>query len=455
MADGDDPYDAAGLANLRRFVEQVTGGTITRMERQVRWRPAWFVDVERGDEIVKLHLRGDRGGGVSIFPDLKREADVIELLDAGGIPVPRIHGYCVNPPAILMDALSGTRDVAGLSAAELAGVGRDYMAAVAAMHRLPLGPFVGAGVDLPEGAEAIALAGLTAYLPHYQRTKAKPEPLLEFAIRWLRRNVPINRIKPAFIQFDSGQFLVADGRMTGLYDFEFSMIGDAMVDLATMRMRDSVEALPGTLPDLIRLYEAFTGEPVDHHAIEYHTLQFATLGAMQFAGFVAKPVPGEPHSVYLEFDLALRQVILRSLSSLTGIRLEPPPMLPERAPDHPALVVALHDAVAQIAPATDIDASRQTMARHLVEWLGRADSLGVAAREQDIAAAGVLLGRQFTSWPGADAALEAYVLEAGPEHDAALIQLFNAVEGRNMQVFGPTAIGRSASHVKLPPTRQV
>ena len=30
------------------------------------------------------------------------------------------------------------------------------------------------------------------------------------------------------------------------------MIGDPMVDIATMRMRHTVEAMPGELPDLIR-----------------------------------------------------------------------------------------------------------------------------------------------------------------------------------------------------------
>lgn len=453
MADSDDPYDDRGVATLREFIERTTGGKIVRMERQVRWRPAWFVDVERGAETLKLHLRGDRGGGVSIFPDLKREADVIEVLEAGGVPVPHIHGYCVDPPAILMDAIPGTRDISDLTPDQLAGVGRDYMAAVAVMHQLPLDPFVTAGVHLPDGAEDIALVGLAAYLPHYHRTKAKPEPLLEFAIRWLRRNVPTNGAKPAFIQFDSGQFLVDQGRMTGLYDFEFSMIGDPMVDIATMRMRHTVEAMPGELPDLIRQYEAITGAPADHHGIEFHTLQFATLGAMQFAGFVARPTPGEPHSVYLEFDIALRQVILHSLSTLTGIALEPPPLLPDRANDQPALVAALQDAVAQITPASEIDASRKTMALHLVEWLGRADSLGVAARAQNVADVGQMLGRTFADWREAEAALEAHVLEAGPEEDAALIKLFNAIEGRAMQVFGGTAIGHSASNVHLPPTR--
>jgi hypothetical protein len=44
MADaGTTPdYDDAAIARMRAFVEHLMGGTIVRMERQVRWRPAWF-----------------------------------------------------------------------------------------------------------------------------------------------------------------------------------------------------------------------------------------------------------------------------------------------------------------------------------------------------------------------------------------------------------------------------
>src|SRR3546814_6081328 len=45
---------------LVAFVEQVTGGRVTAMRRQPRWRPAWFVDVERDGLPLPIHLRGAR-----------------------------------------------------------------------------------------------------------------------------------------------------------------------------------------------------------------------------------------------------------------------------------------------------------------------------------------------------------------------------------------------------------
>src|SRR3546814_14002292 len=79
------------------------------------------------------------------------------------------------------------------------------MSAGARMHSLPVEPFVAVGMHRPETAEDIALVGLHAYLPHYERTKRKPEPLLEFVIGWLRRNVPTHRNKASFIQFDRSE----------------------------------------------------------------------------------------------------------------------------------------------------------------------------------------------------------------------------------------------------------
>ncbi|HEY9581055.1 MAG TPA: phosphotransferase [Rhizorhapis sp.] len=456
MSDGTNVtpvYDDDAVARIRAFVEEVTGGRIVRMERQVRWRPAWFADVEKNGEIIELHLRGDRAGDVAIFPELKREADIMQVLFEHGIPVPKIHGYLVDPPCIVMDSLPGTRDMADAPDDKTRiAIGQDYMSAVARMHSLPVEPFVAVGMHRPETAEDIALVGLHAYLPHYKRTKRKPEPLLEFVIGWLRRNVPTHRNKASFIQFDSGQFLLKDGKMTGLYDFEFSMIGDPMVDIATMGMRDSIEPLGSPLADLCRHYEEVSGEKVDHDVVTFHVLQFAALGTMQFAGTVAQPVPGDPHSIYLLFDLSLRQVILLAFEQLTGVKQSSLPPLATRTGENAALIAKLADTVAGINGVALIDEEQKRQAQDLIEWVSRADQMGAEAVARDLADVSAYLGQSFEDWASAEAALEAHVRTADPEEDAALIRLFGAIEGRRMQVWGPTSIGHAAQHVTLPPT---
>jgi hypothetical protein len=330
---------------------------------------------------------------------------------------------------------------------------QQYIAQVAAMHRLSVEPFVARGVHRPRGAEAIALVGLEAYLPHYRRTKSRPEPMLEFVIGWLRRNVPTHRTRASFIQFDCGQFLHENGEMTGLYDFEFSMIGDPMFDLATMRMRHDYEPLGAPIHTLCSQYEALSGEPVDHAVIEFHTLQFGTLGAMQFAGTVGRGNPGDPHATYHEFDIALRQVMLKSMHNLTGwaLPVEPPPQ--PRTGDHAVLLRQLSDVLGAIGTASAMDESQKEAAARLIEWLSRSDALGGEMRARDIAEVSALVGEAHTEWADAMAALERHVLAAGPAQDRALFELFARMEARRMHLFGGTRIGRSASHVTLPATR--
>ena len=43
------------------WVEQQVGGRVVRAERQPRWRPAWFIDIERDGRVVPLYFRGERG----------------------------------------------------------------------------------------------------------------------------------------------------------------------------------------------------------------------------------------------------------------------------------------------------------------------------------------------------------------------------------------------------------
>jgi hypothetical protein len=352
-----------------------------------------------------------------------------------------------------MESIKGTRNLLGVDAETLSSVGREYMQAVAAMHALPLEPFVEKGVNRPEGAEDIALVGLRAYLPHYLRTRRKPEPMLDFVIGWIQRHVPKHRTEAAFIQFDSGQFLVEDGRMTQLYDFEFSMIGDPLVDLATMGMRNSYEPLGAPLPKLVRYYEEATGAPVDHDAILFHVLQFSTLGTMQFAGTVAEPRSGDPHSVYLQFDISLRRSILLALSKLSGVPLPELSPLPARVGDNVALIAKLRDTVSGIATADPGAEAQKAQAMELIEWVGLADDFGAGVVAQDIADVAALLGRPFADWASAEAALDMFVRAAEPERDADLITLFARIEGRRMQVYGPTSIGEAAEHVVLPQTR--
>lgn len=436
---------------LRDFIEGLLGGRVTGMERLVRWRPAWNVEMLRDGERLHVHIRGERGGDVSPFPDLRREADILNQLGEQGIPVPRIHGFCEDPPAIIMELVPGSRDVkSAVDERQRHSVARQWVEAMAVMHQLPVAPFVEQGLRLPVGAEEISLAGLEAYFPLYQRNKTRPQPLIEFALGWLRRNVPMHRNRARFVQYDSGQFLFENGKVNALYDFEFALLGDPLADLASARMRDNYEPLGESFAALYRYYQEITGEPPQPDVVRFHTALFSTVSAMQFSATVATPQPGDPHDTYLEFDLALRRVVVHALAESMGVAIEIPALdLIANGPNAPLLSM-LKDALAQLQVSDEFQKSRHTAVAKLIEYLGRADAMTLELQRQDLREAERLLGRTLGSYADLDEALEAFVGSAGPEHDLPLLRLFMAQIERRVLVFGGTAIGRSASHIDLP-----
>jgi hypothetical protein len=374
------------------------------------------------------------------------------LLGQQDVPVPYIYGLCEDPQAIVMQLVPGSRDVStAKSDAERQAVARQWIDAMARMHQLPLQPFVEQGIRLPASAEDITLAGLEAYYPLYARNKTKPQPLAEFALGWLRRNVPQHRTRPGFVQYDSGQFLFENGQVHGLYDFEFAMIGDPLADLASARMRDNYEPLGDRFADLYRYYQQVTGEPADPDVVRYHTALFATVSTMQFSASVATPQPGDPHDTYTEFDIALRRVVVHALAEAMGVPLQTPTLDIVSSGPNAQLLTMLADALAQVEVGSDFQKTKLRAVSKLVEYLGRGDAMELHLRELEQQEAQVLLDRTFGDYSEIDAALEDFVKRAGPEYDEPLLRLFMAQIERRVMVYGSTAIGASASHIDLPP----
>ncbi len=444
----------ADETKLVAFVEKLMGGRVVNLTRQPRWRPAWFLDVEKNGEIIHLHARGDRKSNVVPFPELKREADIMEVLGQQGVMVPHIYGYCPDPDAIIMESIRGTRNVAeAASDEERRDISRQYIKAVAAMHRVPIAPFDERGIALPQRVEDIQLAGLNAYYPLYLRVKKKPEPLVEFALAWIRRNIPTHRTLPAFCQYDSGQFLFENGKITGLYDFEFAMICDPMVDLATMRMRESYEPLGDKFPNVIANYEAASGEPVDDATLIFHNVIFSTVAIGQFCGALVSPTPGDPHAVYIEWDISLRRVLVTILAEALKLNIADPEQLDAKPAPVPAFLRMMEDAVARIPTSDEMAALQKSETERLVEYQIVTAQYGAALDARSLDEAAQILGFRPESISAMDAALEAHVQQAGPGEDEKLLRFFHAQVMRDVQVYGPTRIGHSAQNVYLPPLR--
>lgn len=74
------------------WLESLLDGQVVAWQRQPRWRPMWFADVDRGGTTERVVVRGERSDTSLIFP-LEHEMLFQRLLDSRGIPVPRVHGW--------------------------------------------------------------------------------------------------------------------------------------------------------------------------------------------------------------------------------------------------------------------------------------------------------------------------------------------------------------------------
>jgi len=97
---------------LFAWIESELGGRVVDYERQERWRPAFFIDFERGGESLPLYFRGVRPEIAEGAQAIAHEARVLQELERGGIPVPHVYGVCPEPYGIVMEHSPGRANLA-------------------------------------------------------------------------------------------------------------------------------------------------------------------------------------------------------------------------------------------------------------------------------------------------------------------------------------------------------
>lgn len=394
------------------WIERALGGRIVSAERQPRWRPAWLFDLERDGETVPLYFRGDRGATDHGVYSLEHEMRVLQVLAAHDIPVPRVFGFCPDPRGIVMERCAGRANLAtAASEAEREAVLDHYIEILARMHAIDVAPFEAAGLERPGTAEELALLDFDVWERTYRKNKLRPEPAIEFLIRWVRREVPRDRTRVACVCCDSGQFLFECGRVTAVIDLELACLGDPVADLGGMRGRDLSEPL-GDLSRAVGHYETLTGEPVDRRALDHHTVRFGVVTPMAVAHLVANPVPGMDLVQYLAWYLVWTRGPLEVIAGRLGIELPPPPGDALKARSQAAFHASL---------AADFEAYRADTEARLATYRERQARMGPELEAEDLDDAAGLLGRPTANRQETDLALEAIVREATPDRDAALV----------------------------------
>jgi hypothetical protein len=433
------------------FAERTVGGRVVGFERQPRWRPAAFLDVERPTgEVVPLYWRGARGALDHGISDLRYEKGVLQVLEDHRIPVPHVHGYSDDPEGLLLERRSGTVEPLDAETdAERVAVMDHYVEILAAIHAIPVEAFEAKGLVRPRTAEDVGLGDFAKWEQVFRAKKVGPAPMEEFGIRWVRRNVPRHRTDVCFVLADCGQFLYEHGRVTTVFDLEFSYLGDPAAELAGLRCRDAAHTL-GDMRRAIRRYFDVTGTEIDTAVIDYHTARFAWVNPLSLKPICDDPPPEINYVQYKAWYVICSRWGLDVMARLTGADMTPPPVPPDAPTPRASAYATL---VAGLSPEREPDdpgrAYHLGSLQRISQYLQQVDRHGAAFDAADRDELAAILGHRPASWEDGEAELERFVLEAGPEHDATLVRFFRRRLQREEILLGP-ALGYLSGST-LPP----
>ncbi len=436
-------------ARVLAWVESLLDARVVSWERQPRWRPMWFVDIERsGGSVERVVVRGERTDTPLVFP-LEHEMLFQRLLDEHGIPVPQVFGWSDEPRAYAMAAVPGKPNFDGTPPDQRATIVDEYVQTMARMHQLPIDKFVAADVIRGTSPSDAAHVGIRRFERVFRSTKVRPDPLMEFVLGWLRRHpLPVsNRQGP--VVWDSGQFHHQDGHFVSMVDVELGHLGDPMMDLAAWRMRDSV--IPyGDFTKIYDRYADLTGEPVDMAAIQYHHLFFTLTNSLSFHGPLARPLADTDYMTYAHWVSETNLHTVETMAEYLGLELEDV-AIPEPASSP---VSGPHEHLSRSLRSIKVDdpfvAYQVRIAFRLARHLERFDRIGAEVMEQDRADLGALTGNAPIGWDECEAELERFVLSDEGAHDAELVMLFCRRWKRYKALMGPVGSAMAAHHTMQP-----
>jgi hypothetical protein len=427
------------------FVEEHVGGRVIRAERQARWRPAWFFDVETNDGIVPIYFRGARGeAGLGVYT-LEHEGAVLEVLAENGVPVPKVWGICSEPPGLVLERSPGRANLATAeSEEERRTVFSEYMEWLAKMHAIDLRHFEVRGLQQPKDASTRALGDLASWEKAYRGNKVRAEPMIEFVLGWLKRNMPEGREETTFLCGDAGQFIFENGHMTAVLDLELAYLGDPAADLGALFGRTLSEPL-GDLGAGIRHYEACRGVKVDPRVVQYHAIRFGICTPLAVSHLCAEPPPGLVFAQYLSWYVVYGRASLEWIAGLMGVELTGPA---KPLASSSRFAPAFASMRAALRPKPD-DSTYASFEKDCIDrsaiYLERADLYGAASQAVDQQEAQALLG---STGPVSDQELEEVVAAGDPIQEEALLRFFHARLLREEFLLSPAM--RELENIEIP-----
>jgi len=234
-------------------------------------RQSWGLDVRLPDCTERaLFIRHDPREVIEgIEPyTIAREAEIYRAIAPIGLKAPQYVAESTGLRAVLTDRAEGIAELRHLKDPVAKQViAHEFMDNIARLH-------AARDVTLDGGLTgriADHVAKEVALWEAMFTETGRPDPLIAFAFRWLKANMPDPDGTPVIVHGDAGpgNFMFHDGHLTTLIDWEFCHLGDPMEDLAWFAMRCVMEPVPDFKGALAH-YEGASGHPIDRQRLLYH-----------------------------------------------------------------------------------------------------------------------------------------------------------------------------------------
>ena len=247
-------------------------------------------------------VRCDAPSAIATSLSRAQEFAVLRAAFEAGVAVPRPYWLCDDASVIgaafyvmawAPGNASGRKITGGaLSAAQARALTRRLGEELGRLHAVEPPREALAFLPVPTGNPA--RARLQTYCRNLDELGVA-DPVLEYAIRWLDdRAPPEDRIVLSHCDYRTGNYLVEDGQLSAILDWEFAAWSDPHEDLGWLCARSWRFAAParevggvGEKADLFAGYEAATGRKVDAEKVRYWgvmaSLRWAVIALQQAA----------------------------------------------------------------------------------------------------------------------------------------------------------------------------
>ena len=228
----------------------------------------------------ELVLRMEAVAAVSDSLPLWQQFALLEAAAAAGVTVPQPMWCCDDPSVIgrpfylmrrVFGMVLGPRIVRSGPHPALAAA---LAAELARIHTIVPPRADLEFLDMPRESPALdSVAKYRAYLD----AEPAPHPAIEWGLRWLERNAPeMGEIVLAHHDFRTGNYMVDDGRIIGILDWEFAGWSDPIEDVAWFcakcwRSGGFDQEAGGIAPRAVfyDAYESASGRAIDRDAVGY------------------------------------------------------------------------------------------------------------------------------------------------------------------------------------------